>query len=452
MTRHLCVLALVVAVAPAAVLAAGPQALSLKDGAPAELLGKTLAIARGLFALALVVGLAVEAFGGSPDRPKNYGGVVWRSLVVLVLLGSYSKIFGTVIVTAEAIAERIAPDEVWDRFAAHTEASVNAMTEREQRRAAASTERGEISSAELLSSSNFVANYVGGAVFDTLVSLAVMLGQAFQWVFGQLSRILLALFYVVGPLALVFYIPGASRTASKWFSAFVTIASWPILSAILLAIATSLMYRTNDEALNSRFATAFGAVASSLLIVVLNVAVPILASAIVGGAITNVASSSIIAAMAGARTVAAKLQTGFEAVDAAIWRVRLGADAHERVSVPASSGLEESASAGAASISYRGGSSAFATAVSVPLPTPSSDAAIRERGIDPVRISPAATTELTDPLHDASTRAAVANQVAPAAVPLVPEPSRRPSSSGNRVAQISDGGPDLRPSPRNHRT
>jgi hypothetical protein len=296
---------------PAVALAAGPEALSLKTGAPAELLGKTLAIARGLFALSLVIGLLVEAFGGSPDRPKSYGAVAWRALVVVALLAMYPKLFGTVVVTAEAVAARIAPQEVWDKFAEHAEKSARQMAEREQRRASATAEGGQTGTLDLLTSSNFVANYVGGALFDSLVAMLVMIGQAFQWVFGQLSRILLALFYIVGPLALVFHIPGPSRTAGKWFSAFVTIACWPVLSAVLLAIATSLMYRTNDSALDSEFATAFGAVASALLMVVMNLAVPLLASAIVGGVIRNVAATSLAGTVAG---IALATRTGARAL------------------------------------------------------------------------------------------------------------------------------------------
>jgi hypothetical protein len=279
---------------PAAALAAGPQALSLKTGVPAELLSTTLGIARGLFPLSLVLALVLEAFGGSPSQSKNYGGVVWRALVVVALLASYPKVFGTVVNTTEAIAARIAPQEVWDRFALHMERTLRALEEREQSRP-----QGDASS-ELLHLSDFVASYIGGSLFDSLVMLFVMLGQAFQWVFGQLSRILIALFYVIGPLALVFHIPGPAKTAGSWFSAFITIASWPVLSSVLLAIATALMYRTHDDALAGQLSSSFGAVISALLIIVLNLAVPLLASAIVGGGIRNVAASSLAGAALGA--------------------------------------------------------------------------------------------------------------------------------------------------------
>src|SRR5262249_22452213 len=92
-TTRLGVLVALIAL-PALAQAAGPEALSLKAGAPAELLGKTLAIARGLFALSLVLGLLVEAFGGDPSKPKSYGGVAWRALVVVALLAGYPRLFG----------------------------------------------------------------------------------------------------------------------------------------------------------------------------------------------------------------------------------------------------------------------------------------------------------------------------------------------------------------------
>lgn len=297
-------------VLPALAEAAGPEALSLKSGAPAELLGKTLAIARGLFALSLVLGLLVEAFGGSPDKPKSYGGVAWRALVVVALLAGYPRLFGTVVVTAEAIADRIAPQEIWDRFAKQSEESARQMVERER---AAPKEGGPTGTMDVLTSSNVVAHYVGGALFDSLVAMLVMLGQACQWVFGQLSRIILALFYILGPLALVFHIPAPSRTAGKWFSAFVTIACWPILSAVLLAIATSLMFRTDDAAMHSEVGTAFGAVCSALLMVVMNLAVPLLASALVGGAVRNIAGTSLVGAAMAASMSARALASGFKA-------------------------------------------------------------------------------------------------------------------------------------------
>src|SRR5688500_12458794 len=88
---------------PAAAFAAdvGPAVLNLRDGAPAELLGKTMGIAKGLFPLSLVLGLLVEAFGDSPLKQKDYGGVAWRAILVFALLYGYRPIFGSVINTCQ---------------------------------------------------------------------------------------------------------------------------------------------------------------------------------------------------------------------------------------------------------------------------------------------------------------------------------------------------------------
>ena len=301
-------------VTPALAFAAGPEVLNLRDGVPKELLGKMLTIAWGLFAFSLVLGLLLEAFGGAPDQPKNYGGVAWRALVVVALLGAYPKLFGTIITTAESIAQRVAPQEIWDAFNRHTMESVEAFARKQAPPASPSTE-GSATVADkagewiegLKPSAAYVTAFVGGGFFDTFVAFFVTAAQGFQWAFFQFSRILLALFYVLGPLALVFHIPASSQTAGRWFRAFVTITTWPIFSSLLLALATALMYRTNDAAVTGAYATAFGALASSFLLVCLNLAVPLLASAIVGGSVRNILLPAAGAAVFGATRAAGAL-------------------------------------------------------------------------------------------------------------------------------------------------
>lgn len=286
--------------APGLAVAAGAEVLSLGAGSlAAEMLGKTLGIARSLIPLALVIALVIEAFGGSPTEQKHYGALVARLVLVVALLGAYPKLFGTVINTAEHLATRIAPPDVWQQWQDRMKKDVEALTTppRETTSSSPAGSEGQLQSepglfSGLQSASQHVAQYVGGMFFDSLIGLFVLLGQACQWVFSQLSRILLVLFYVIGPLALVWHIPAPSRTASKWFSAFVTIATWPVLSAILLAIATALMPRANEAMQTAQFSASFSAVCTALLMILLNAAVPFLASSIVGGSVGNVLGSS----------------------------------------------------------------------------------------------------------------------------------------------------------------
>jgi len=304
---------------PALVLTAAPNVLNLRDGVPHELLGKMIGIAWGLFGFVLVIGLLVEAFSGSPDQPKNYGGVAWRAVLVISLLTAYPKLFGTVISTAEGIATRVAPAEIWDAFNRHSMASVEAFARRQ-----ASSGENESSNAvgkqeefsATKASAAYVTGFVGGGSFDTFVALIVSIAQAFQWAFLEFSQILLTLLYVLGPLAIVFHIPGHSQTAGRWFRAFVTIAVWPVISSLLLAIANSLMYRTNDTAVNGDYTSAFNAITYALLLVCLNVAVPLLASALVGGGVKNVilpAASAMFSGAAKAASIAGNVIRSSEA-------------------------------------------------------------------------------------------------------------------------------------------
>jgi len=310
-------LSAVVGILPGAAFATGPEVLNLRDGVPRELLGKMLGISWSLFGLCLALGLIVEAFSNAPTQQKNYAGVAWRALVVMALLAAYPKVFGTVISSAETLANRIAPAEIWNAFTNHVTEKLLAIAREQAQPQPNESTLGKVIDG-LRPSADFVTAFTGGYFFDTIVIWFVAFAQAFQWAWFQFSRILLSLFYVIGPLALVFHIPGPSQTGGRWFRAFVTIASWPVFSALLLALATSLMFHTNDAAMSGAYAKAFGAVATSLLIVVLNVAVPVLASALIGGGVRNVLVPSLGAAAFAGMKLAGMLGPAVQKLDGAL--------------------------------------------------------------------------------------------------------------------------------------
>lgn len=289
MKRLLLPLVLLAALAPAAALAAGPEVLDLRTGVTADMLAKTLGIARAFFPLALVLAILVEAFGGGPTDSKHYGALVGRALLVLVLLAGYGRLFGTVINTTEKLADRIAPQDTWDRYKERVSDMAASLA---LRRSPSGAEGSARTDSGLVPSSESVANYLGGFLFDSLIGLFVLVGHGLHWVFGQLSRILLAVFYILGPLALVWHVIQPVKTAGRWFTSFVTLASWPVLSALLLTIAAALMPRAVDASQAGDSSAAFGAVASSLLVMLLDVAVPYLASALIGGSVGNLIGSS----------------------------------------------------------------------------------------------------------------------------------------------------------------
>ena len=276
---------LLVLALPALALAGnGPAVLDLSTGAPKELLGKTLGLARSLWVFCLVLSLILEAFGSSPTSRRDYGGCVFRALVILALLSVYPRVFGSVINLAEGLSARIAPPDTWSKFAQKN----SELLEKLYSKKSADVEEAEASGGPLSGASGkasalakLAGNYVGGMFFDSLIGLFVLVGQAAHWVLGALARILSTVYYLLGPLALVFAVPRASGSGSAWFRSFVTIASWPIFSSVLLAITASFLFKGYDT---QGFSTAFGAVASALLLTATALAVPSLASSMVGGA------------------------------------------------------------------------------------------------------------------------------------------------------------------------
>lgn len=342
-SRALAPLAVLALLLPGLALAAeaGPAVLSFRDGVPAQLLSKTLGIAKGFFAISLVIALLVEAFGGSPSQPKNYGGVAWRALLVLALLSGYRVLFGSVVATAQSVADRIAPPGAAGPYEAFGQHNIRAIEALRRQDAAATEPEGEdgwLSS--VMPSSRMVKGYVGGALFDGLVLVLVALGQALHWAFTQLTRVLISVLYILGPLALVFHIPAPSDSARRWFRNFVTICTWPIFSAILFAISVSLLMRTDDAAVFGEYSKAFGALATTLLMVVMTLATPMLASATVGGSLKNVPAAALMGA-------AFALAGGFRAAQGAIsgelaqldkWRGKLSGATDAAPASPADAG------------------------------------------------------------------------------------------------------------------
>lgn len=268
---------------PAIAFAAnGPAVLDLTSGVPNELLGKTLGLARRLWVFCFVLGLILEAFGSSPARARDYGGCVWRGLVVLVLLTSYPRVFGSVINLTEGLADSITPHDVQAQFAQknaeYLEKLYAQKSAADEKAVRAGDPSGTSSDASVLA--QFAGNYVGGMFFDSLLGAFVLVGQAAHWVLASLAHILATVFYLLGPLALVFAVPKGSPTGGAWFRNFVTVASWPIFSGLILAITASFLFKGYDT---QGFTTAFGAVASSLLLIVTAFAVPTLASSVIGG-------------------------------------------------------------------------------------------------------------------------------------------------------------------------
>jgi hypothetical protein len=243
-------------------MASSPDVLDLHGGAIGELTGKTLGLAHGLLAFLLVLGLVRELLRG-PGQRRQYLGVVWRALLVLGLLQGYGFLAGSVVKQSTVLATLLAPAE-----------SVDGLLEKYR---TAIRETFGTDSADPARDGPGPGG-IGGVLFDALLALVLLIAQAVQWVFTQLSRLLIGLFYALGPLALVFHVLGLDAPG-RWLRNLVTVSCWPAVSAVLLHLAASVLTRTELTGAGS----VFGAIASSLLLCAMAFATPRIASALVGG-------------------------------------------------------------------------------------------------------------------------------------------------------------------------
>jgi hypothetical protein len=286
-----------------ALAANGPVVLNLTSGTPKELLSKTLAIAMELVVPCFLFGLLLELFAHSPTKPRDYAGYGFRLLVFLVLLKFYGTIFGSVVNFTEGLATRVTPPEVWDAFSKSHAQSLQKLWQKksaadESAEKAAAAGDNDAAIRQSLQSAGIGGRIVGGLVFDSLIAALVLVGQAAHWVMGFLARVLGILFYVLGPLALVFSIPRASDLAGRWFRMFVTILSWPIFSGLILSIALSV--GSHAMALEG-VGTAFASVTTALLLIATALVTPFLAASMVGGTLKNIAQQGLDAASARVR-------------------------------------------------------------------------------------------------------------------------------------------------------
>lgn len=246
-------------------------ALDLTQGPINDLCNQTSTIAIKFFVFFAIVAVIVEAFGGGPERRREYAGIAWRAVVVLVLLKFYAPIFGSVILTTQSLADQFKPMEANEQLSTET-AQYFATA---QQLPLPSTTAPNAPLAE--------PSWIGTKLYEASIHIIITVGQGVFWALGIIARIALLLFYVIGPLALVASIPRSSNVGTKWFGHYVGVACWPIFGAlivrIVLAIGVSGLYA----------ASALGHVCVALALGLCAFAVPVVSNALVGGSVTTAA-------------------------------------------------------------------------------------------------------------------------------------------------------------------
>lgn len=242
--------------------------------------GSALGYARALFPALVLVGLVLEILFRDPAAPPSFRNTFWRAAIVLSLLMPvggqtlYGRLCGVMAGVSDSLTATLAPADPWADFSNLTEKWHTQMEQARKPKEASIGQQADTLAAEL-----------GGFVFETLLSLALLLGQASLWVMKQIASVLVILLYALGPLALVFWIPLKSDSLGRWLRTFITVLTWPVMAAAILGIITRASLQGFDGA-----SPAFASLATALLLGVTALAVPIVSSSLVGGSMGAIGS------------------------------------------------------------------------------------------------------------------------------------------------------------------
>jgi hypothetical protein len=235
--------------------------LDFTHGPMKQYLDLARSAALGYVPLALIAAVALEAVGRAPGVPRNFAAVVWRALVVLFLFWNYERVFGFVITVTDDLAQKVRPDDALGEYHAYLDGFY----------AAADADAKE--------------TWFGGAVFDAAIGVLLFAAKALVFALERLASILTAVFFILGPIALVAGIPRPSPTAFAWFRHFVTVASWPIFSGVLLGVMTAVAKQSAGQTAGNYLAALIAAAVMALCAL----AAPVLSGWIIGGAVQNLA-------------------------------------------------------------------------------------------------------------------------------------------------------------------
>lgn len=266
-----------------AVALADTITMDFSSGPLSAWLGRTLGFARQALLLMLFLGLAAEAFGKPPGQ-GDFAGVVRRFFLVAFLLlplgatgvTPYSRIMGEVMETFQGVAKSWGTKDAWARMSDATGAFWAAK---------AKWNLSEVKSSNgVLDLINSVAGLevdgVGGALLTAALSLILALAQASLTVLNASASVLTGVLFILGPLPIVASIPAGVGGFGRWMRVFVSVLTWPVISAILVDLVTSFVLKTLKP--NTSYETAYQSLAIAGLMMFISFAVPVLASALTG--------------------------------------------------------------------------------------------------------------------------------------------------------------------------
>lgn len=281
-------LALVLGLPMAAFAGAGSMLdVSLGSGLVGTWTGKTLGIATSFVPFLFLVSFAVEAFGKPPSEPKDFGAVVWRCLVVVVLLAFYGAVFGQLYGMLDSVSKSVAPEETWGKLAKATQDFLADKAKYQMQQTVAEANTSNYAAA-LMAWGTGNVDAIGGLLIDAVVSLILLAGEASFRIVGTFGQVLSLLLYVLGPLAIAASVPRGSDAAMKWLRVFVAVLLWPLISALLVGLLSE--YALEALKPQNSYEAAYKSIGFAGILAVTAFAVPVIASALTGAGIGAVSS------------------------------------------------------------------------------------------------------------------------------------------------------------------
>lgn len=274
--------------------------VGLGGGLVGAWVGTTLGIATSFVPFLFVIALAAEAFGKPPTEPRDFGAVVWRTVVVVVLLFAYGRVFGGLAGILDGVSKSIAPTDTWDKFTAATQAFLADKATYQLNETVGAARNGSLTDAAIAWGTGQVDG-LGGVLIDAVVSIILLAGQAAFRIVGTFGQVLVLLLYVLGPLAIAASVPRGSDAGLKWLRVFVSVLMWPLISALLVGLLSA--YALDGLKPNNSYEAAYKSIGLAGILAVTAFAVPVIASALTGAGMGAVSSGwSSMGSWAGAAT------------------------------------------------------------------------------------------------------------------------------------------------------
>ncbi len=289
-------------------------------GPGAAQLGATLGIAKSAWLFFTLLAVAKVGILGDPLGKKSIGGAVMRALVILALLTFYGRIFGFVQQSLSGIADRVAPADTWQKL---QNASFKMLNAKVDEHVSTAMQRSGPSLSGTVDDLLGLSDTFGGVVFDAIIRIFAIVGQAALWIVGTFSHVLAGVLFVLGPLCLVVSVPAGVSVGASWFKAFCSVLAWPVICALMVSFLVAFGLQALEAQADFEYVKSYQAIALSGLMLAVAVSTPMVASALVGagfapigaGVATLTAAGSnalgvLAAAVEGARTGMQNATTG----------------------------------------------------------------------------------------------------------------------------------------------